>query len=529
MSCSSPRLASDRPHMLLARYERRRILTPVGADAVDARLPPARHPVATLRAPSWILGLSLLTVLASCATPRAVPDIQIPQRFAAIPATASTDEALTVRWWEHFGDPTLDGLMNETASANRDVRAALARAQLAQAGLREATADLLPSVEAVGTRKISTTSYSAPIRQQLPDIHASQAGLQASWEIDLFGRARAARNAAKADALAAADAHRGALLLVLSDTAEQYFVLRGAQAQRQIVAELIETERETLRLTELRRARGSASDFDLDRARGELADTESLAPRLDTIITTTRNRIAVLTGRPPGQWVDSVTAAPGPITVPAIPVSQPAELLRRRPDVMAAAANLAAAGFRQDEARALQFPQLIISALVGSQWTDVNALDIGRARFTNAAGALALPLFEGGRIRAGITASDASQREAVARYEQTLLRALDDVEGSVTSYVNDARRDQALQSAIDSRSAALLKAKSLYQAGEVDLLQVLDVERGLLSSRLDGAANQTARLTDVVLTYKALGGGWEAFDATAQAKLIGAPQTPAAK
>jgi NodT family efflux transporter outer membrane factor (OMF) lipoprotein len=484
--------------------------------------------VAPLSVPSWIWNLSLFALLAGCATPRVSPDIQLPQRFTAIPATASTDETLTVRWWERFEDPTLDGLMNEAASANRDVRAALARAELARAGLREATADLLPSIEAVGARKNDTTGYSAPIRQQLPDIHASQAGLQASWEIDLFGRARAARDAAKADALAAADAHRGALLLALSDTAEQYFVLRGAQAQRQIVAELIETERETLRLTDLRRARGSASDFDLDQARGELADTESLSPRLDTLIAITRNHIAVLTGHPPEQWVDPVTA-PDRIKVPAIPVSQPTDLLRRRPDVMAADANLAAAGFRQDEARALQFPQLVVSALVGSQWTDVNALDIGRARFTNAAGALALPLFEGGRIRAGISASDAARREAVARYEQTLLRALEDVEGSVTSYVNDARRGESLQAAIDSRSAALLKAKSLYRAGEVDLLQVLDIERGLLTSRLDGAANQTARLTDVVLTYKALGGGWEAFDGTRQAKLIGVPLTPVTK
>lgn len=523
MSNSSPRLAADRPAVLLAGHECQRLLTPVGPEEGNRRLSSARRSVRSLRASMWLPSLGLFALLTACATPRAAPDIQVPQRFTATPAAASSDEILTVRWWERFADPTLNGLMIEAASANRDVQAALARAELAQAGLREATADLLPSVEAVGTRKKNTTSYSAPIRQQLPDIHASQAGLQASWEIDLFGRARAARHAAKADALAAADAHRGALLLTLSDTAEQYFILRGAQAQRQIVAELIETERETLRLTALRRERGSASDFDLDRARGELADTESLAPRLDTLITTTRNRIAVLIGRPPGQWVDTVTGVNGLIAVPAIPVSQPAELLRRRPDVMAADANLAAASFRQDEARALQFPQLILSALVGSQWTDVNALDIGRARFTNAAGALALPLFEGGRIRAGIAASDASQREAVARYEQTLLRALEDVEASVTSYVNDSRRGESLQSAIDSRRSALLKAKSLYQAGEVDLLQVLDAERGLLSSRLDGAASQTARLTDVVQTYKALGGGWDAFEGPARVTLNGSP------
>jgi NodT family efflux transporter outer membrane factor (OMF) lipoprotein len=481
------------------------------------------RPAMLARTHAWPARLGLCAVLTGCATPRMAPNIEIPQRFAVIPASAHSEEALSTRWWERFGDPILNGLMNEAAAANRDVRAALARAELAQEGVREATADLLPSIDAVGTRTKQTTSYSAPIRQELPDIHASQAGLQTSWEIDLFGRARAARRAARADSLAAADAHRGALLLALSDTAQHYFILRGAQAQRQIIADLVNTEHETLRLTQLRRARGAASDFDLDRARGELSDTEALLPRFDSLITTSRNHIAVLIGRPPGQWRDPLTDTPSPITVPAIPVSQPAQLLRRRPDLMAADATLAAAGFRQDEARALQFPQLVVSALVGSQWTDVNAVDIGRARFTNAAGALALPLFAGGRIRAGIAAADASQREAVARYEQTLLRALEDVEGSTTSYVNDARRGASLQSAIDSRSAALSKAQSLYRAGELDLLQVLDVERGLLSSRLDGAASDTALLTDVVQTYKALGGGWETFDSTAQATPSGSP------
>ena len=458
--------------------------------------------------------VALCMTLLGCSTPSVRPTVPVPRSYAAYQMLGgeSMNGDVDQRWWERFHDPTLSSLIAEAAAANRDVRAALARADLARAGLSAATADLLPSVAAVGTREKDTTSYSAPIRQQLPDIHASQAGLQTTWEIDLAGRARAARRAAKADALAAADAHRGALLIALSETAEQYFVLRGAQVQRQIVGELIETERETLRLTKLRTVRGAASGFDFDRARGEVADTEAALPPLDSLITTTRNHIGVLIGRTPGAWSEPLLQAPSSIVVPEIPISQPAELLRRRPDLMAADATLAAAGFRRDEARALQFPRLVLSALIGSQWTDVNALDIGRARFTSAAGALAIPLFEGGRVRAGIAAADASQREAVAKYEQTLLNALEDVEGSVTRYANDAARSRSLEAAIDSHAAAFSKAKSLYQAGEIDLLQVLDAERQLLFSRLEGITNQTARLRDVVQTYRALGGGWESFE-----------------
>ena len=453
--------------------------------------------------------------LAGCASPRLQPRVIVPAQFQSVADQTPAAEVTESRWWQGFQDPVLDQLIGEAAANNRDVRAALARAEQACAGLQAATANLLPSVEGVGNGQQNTTGYSSAIRQQLPNVRASQLGLQASWEIDLFGRARSARRAARADALAAEDARRGALLLAISETAEQYFALIGAQDQRQIVSDLIGTERETLSLTELRRARGSASDFDLERARGELADTQALLPPIDSLVTTTGNRIAVLTGRAPGAWNVLVTSAPKPIRVPRVPIAEPAELLRRRPDLMAADAMLAAAGFRQDEARALQFPQLLVSALIGSQWTNVNALDIGRARFTNAAGALTLPLFAGGRIHAGIHSADAVQREALAQYEQTLLRSLEDVEGAVTSSTNDARRGAALQAAITARTSALSKAQSLYKAGEIDLLQLLDVARGLLSSRLSGAVNQTAQLTDAVQIYRALGGGWESFETNA--------------
>jgi outer membrane protein, multidrug efflux system len=463
-----------------------------------------------------------LGAFAGCASPRVNPSVAVPAQFQSVRVLngESTPGIGDIRWWHRFEDPTLDRLVEEAAANNRDVRIALARSELARAALTAATADLLPSIDAVGSHERTTTSYSPAIRQQLPDIGASQAGAQVSWQIDLFGRARAARKAAKADALAAEDARRGALLMAISETAEQYFALLGAQDQRRIVGDLIKTERDTLRLTELRRTRGSASDFDLDRARAELADTEALLPSLDTLVTTTRNRIAVLTGAAPGRWDDILSLDSVPIIIPAAPVAEPAELLRRRPDLMAADAALKAAGFRQDEARAQQFPELLFSALIGSQWTEVNGLDIGRARFANAAGALRLPLFAGGRIHAAIRAADASQREAIAQYEQALLRALEDVEGAIASYSNNARRGTALQASIANRTAALSKAQSLYKAGEIDLLQLLDVERGLLSSRLAGSVNRTAQLTDAVLTFQALGGGWEVFEKTAVSSIV---------
>jgi outer membrane protein, multidrug efflux system len=473
-----------------------------------------------------------LSAFAGCASPRLGPSVPVPARFQSVPVfnRESAPGISDIRWWHQFQNPTLDRLIEEAAANNRDVRGALARVELAHAQLRAATAGLLPNIAAVGSNEKDTNGYSPAIRQQaIPDIDASQAGAQVSWQIDLFGQARAARNAAKADTLAAEDTRRGAVLSAISETAEQYFVLLGAQEQRQIVGDLIHTERDTLRLTERRRTRGSASDFDLDRARAELADTEALLPDLDTLVITTRNRIAVLTGQVPGHWDELLSQTPVALVVPAEPVAEPAELLRRRPDLMAADASLKAAGFRQDEARAQQFPQLLVSALIGSQWSELNGLDIGRARFTNAASALTLPLFAGGRIHAAIRAADATQREALARYEQTLLRALEDVDGALTSYGSSARRGTFLQMSIANRTAALSKAQSLYKAGEIDLLQLLDVERGLLASRLAGSVNQTAQLTDAVQSYRALGGGWETFEKNTASSVAAIEHTNAAR
>lgn len=433
-----------------------------------------------------------------------------PARYQSIPALDAPD--IEQRWWQGFGDPTLDALIAEAARGNQDVHAALARAQQARAAVTVATADLLPTIAASGTAYRSTTTYSAPILAQLPNVSAERAGLSASWDLDLFGRARANRRAAQADRLAAEDARRGALLLALSDTAEQYFVLRGTEEQLKIVQDLVATERETVRLTELRRTRGAASELDLDRVHGELSDTEATLPPLSALITVTQNRLAVLTGAPPGALNDQLSSPTAPVRLPALPHAEPATLLERRPDVMAAAAALTAAAARYDAARAARWPDILSSVLLGTQWTNVNAVDIGRARFTNAAAAINLPLFTGGRITGAIHAANAAEREALAEYDETLLKALEDVEAAMTSAVQSTRRAALLESSVHSRAAALAKAQSMYAAGEIDLMQLLDVERALLAVRLAACANETARLTDAVRTYRALGGGWEAFE-----------------
>lgn len=426
-------------------------------------------------------------------------------------------------WWQRFGDPVLDQLLDAALAANHDVRIALARVEQARAGIDAAAARLMPSVNAVGAAARAETGYDAAVRQRLPNTDVRRAGLDVSWEIDLFGAARAARNAAAADALASEQGRRGAQLAVISEVARQYFTLRGAQARVAIVDSLIASQGETLRLTELRRAAGQASDFDVDRARAELSATQAARPALRTLVAVSQYRLATLTGRAPGAWPQLEAAAPQAEPF-AVGAGQPAELLQRRPDVIAAEAQLRAASFRRDEANANRFPRLLLSALFGRQWTEWNALDLGATRFANVAATLALPLYAGGRIQAGIDAANAREREALAVYERALLQALEDVESALVALRNEGARAQDLDQSVAARERARTRARALYREGQADLLVVLDVERGLLAAQLERATHRTDQLLAVVQAYRALGGGWQAAESARAA--AAAPADP---
>jgi outer membrane protein TolC len=200
------------------------------------------------------------------------------------------------------------------------------------------------------------------------------------------------------------------------------------------------------------------------------------------------------------------------VTAPPARPGQPAELLERRPDLLAAKAELDAANARRQQAAAEWFPRLFLSAAYGRERFELNASDIGPARFTNAAALLAAPIFNAGRTRAINEIAAAGQSEAVARYENAIVRALEDVENSLVALSDERRREQDLQSASNSAEAALGRAQSLYNRGQIDLLPLLDAQRARLAVRLGANDSNTQLLLDSVQLYKALGGGWQVFE-----------------
>lgn len=459
---------------------------------------------------------------AGCATPMLDSTVAVPDQFAAVPASETAAE---VAWWESYRDPVLSDLIRRAARENRDVKIAAERVRAARAGETISRSSLLPSFGAVGSRGDQRTDYAGRAQEAVPDMESASGGLSVSWEIDLSGRLRAGAAAAAADRLATEDHGRGVRLLVLSDVASNYFTLVGALHQLETVRAISAAQDETLRLVMARHRAGLASAFDVERARTDAASARAAIPPLATLVAASRHRIAVLIG---SQAADAAAIKPssGSATVPDVLPGQPAELLERRPDLLASRAQLQAANFRRRQAAAEWFPRLFVSALFGRQSVDVNALDLGSARFANVSNLLTMPIFDWGRTRAINEIAGSGQNEALLRYEDAIVRALEDVENALVALRDQRIRDEALQSAATSADAALGRAQSLYDRGQIDLLPLLDAQRTRLSVRVSANESSTQLLLATVDLFKALGGGWQAFEPAAAPKSANADRPP---
>jgi NodT family efflux transporter outer membrane factor (OMF) lipoprotein len=454
------------------------------------------------------LAATLVLGLAGCSTPVLQSSVGLPAQFAAAPASAPEPE---VAWWEGYGDPVLTDLIRRAADENRDVKIAAARVRAARAGATISRSWLFPSISAVGTAFQADTGYDAARKQVLPDADIWAAGVGVSWEIDISGRLRAGATAAEADALAVEQGARGVRLLVLTDVATSYFTLVGASRQLETVRAISAAYEETLRLVTARYRSGLATQFDVERAQTDASRARAAIPPLETAVAIARHRIAVLIG---DQAVNAslITVSSSEPTVPPARPGQPAALLERRPDLLAAKAQLDAANARRRQAQAEWFPRLFVGALFGHGSADINDFSLGAARYTNAAALLAMPIFNAGRTRAINDIAEAGQSEAVLRYEDAIVRALEDVENALAAVGNQRQRFDALASASASAEAALGRAQSLYNRGQIDLLPLLDAQRTRLTVRVSANDSQTQLLLDSVQLYKALGGGWQAFD-----------------
>lgn len=457
--------------------------------------------------------LAALLALSGCTLG---PDYKTPHTFSdtewvGAPPSMDPDAAIESEWWTVFADPLLNTYITTAARENRNVRAATARIERARALRREAASDYAPRVnaEAGHTRQRASAKSSDGSYRTIFD-----AGLSASWEIDLFGGTRRANEAARARVELEVERRRAVLLAVLAEVARNYYDVRGVQKRISITEQNIELQSQTFHLIETLFRLGEASEFDISRARGQLQLTQSRLPELFADLHAGIYRLSVLLGSPPATLLDEMAqVAPLPHPPDLVPVGQSSELLRRRPDIRAAERELAAATADIGTVTADLFPRFTLIATAGRTGATTQDLRSSLSTRYGASQFFHWPIFQAGLIRAQVRAEKAEAEEAAATYEQTVLEALADVETALIRYLREQDSRALLQEAVLSRQRSVELARTLFNAGEENFLSVLDAERELISAEDELVLGETDSVLRLITLYTALGGGWESFEA----------------
>lgn len=392
--------------------------------------------------------------------------------------------------------------MAEALTANPDLAAAKARLRQADAQTRIAGAALLPSVQvsAGGSRARVGSEGTSNVTSSY-DV-----GLDAAWEIDLWGGRRASVRSAEALALAGRFDRDAVGLSLTSGVAETYFRLLSLRDRLRIARANIENARRVLSIVEVRVSAGAASDLDLAQQRTQLFTQTATLPALELQERQTVNALALLLGRPlDGFTIDARSLA----QVEPVPVvaGMPSELLNRRPDVKAAEARLGAAAANVAVARAALYPSLNLTARAGVESDALRSL-LSQTNVTSIALSILAPIFEGGRLRAQVEQSQAQQLEILENYRGVVLTAFADVEDALVAVRRTRERAAALTTAVNEARRAFAIAEAQYRAGLIDLLELLDAQRTLFSAEDALALARLDQLTSLVALYRALGGGW---------------------
>ncbi|WP_137172209.1 efflux transporter outer membrane subunit [Massilia sp. HP4] len=467
----------------------------------------------------WLVLVAAGALLAGCS---AGPDFVRPAdalQAAALqaredhadPAPVSS-EAVPADWWRLLDDQVLASLQARAQAGNLDLQAATLRIEQGRAQLGIAAAQLLPSVGVGASHAregLSEHGKFAALGAPTSPSDFWQLAFDASWEIDLWGRARRAREGAAA-ALQASSHDREAVRVALAaEVARTYLQLRGTQAQLDIARDNQALAERLLRLADNRERHGVATRFDSAAARAQLATVNSTIPDLVARRNTLLNALAQLLGEAPRALDASLRAAMPLPTMPAsLPVGLPSELARRRPDILRAEARLHAATAAIGAAKADFYPRVGLRGRFGLEAFDSGDLAGWDARFFSAGPTVYLPLFEGGRLTQRLALSEAGQKEAALAYRQTVLRAWHEVDDALDALAAQRGRHAALETAVEQDRQALHAAERAYQEGAADYLGVLTAQRQLLASQTSLNASATNATLTLVNLYKALGGGW---------------------
>ena len=492
-----------------------------------------------------VLEILACLVIAGCTVgPNFEPPVAStpPQVFDRTQAAQSPSKAVETGfdtdWWTLFNDPTLNALEQQLANANLDVAAASARLRQSRAEQRVAGAAEYPTLDGaasydrergspngilslLGVSPTETQSQSAsgntplgvaplPGSKGSPAYNLYQAGFDASWELDIWGRNRRGVEAATALTQASYEDRNAVLLSARAELARDYIELRDTQSLLRIAKQNLEIARDTAKLTQIQVREGVTTDLDVANASAQAASIESLIPTLESRCETTINAIGVLLGEQPGALAQTLSEPHDVPELPAqVPIGFPSELVQRRPDIRQAEAQLHAATASIGMAKSYFYPRISLNGSAGFQSLQLSSLANWASGQFVVGPSITMPIFEGGRLKGTLHLREAQQQEAAIDYQRTVLEAWREVDDSLVVYDAEQQRRDRLTEVVALNQRALSVAQQRYKAGALDYLDVLNVQRQLLDGESTLEQSKATADANLITLCKALGGGWE--------------------
>jgi multidrug efflux system outer membrane protein len=436
----------------------------------------------------------------------AKPDVVVPDKWTETGDATPID----AHWWQAFQDPKLDELVQRALRGNLDLGIAIARVREARA-VRSATAGQYdPQVEgfAGATRGKSSATTGGPSSTSANNFF--EAGFDARWEIDVFGRRDRALEAADAEVAAAVENVHDAQVTLLGEVARNYVEVRGLQRQIALTQQNLTAQADTAHLTEVRLGAGLGTELDLARAQALAASTRADIPALEARVRAAMHALSVLLGEAPGplaRELENVSELPAPPDT--IAAGLPADLVRRRPDVRRAERELARAVALKGEATADLYPTFSLTGSIGKQTDHLSSIFDSDSTAWSLGAGLTAPIFNGGTLRANVEAADARAQQAELEYRRTVLSALAEVETAYSAVEKSRERHASLVASVEGYSNAVRLSTELNQRGIRSFFEVLDAQQQLFRTQSLEALSATDLTADTVALYKALGGGWD--------------------
>jgi NodT family efflux transporter outer membrane factor (OMF) lipoprotein len=453
--------------------------------------------------------LAASVAVAGCAVkqPYVAPVASVPPAWESNrPRQSDAGHEALAAWWGAFNDPQLTSLVTRAVAGNLDVKTAISRVREARASMRAVRAPLRPSVDASASGRLSGTGSDLGIGGTAQQYSL---GLDASWELDVFGGIRSGVDAAAATADARSADLQDVLVSLAAEVALDYIDVRSTQRRLEIGRANVSLQAQTLDLTRLRQQAGLGTDLEVQQALANVETTRAQIASLEAQLERTVHALSVLIGQAP-RALAAELSAPGPI--PAAPltvaVGVPADVIRRRPDVRGAERQLAAQAAQVNVARADLYPSFRLAGSIGLESLSIARLLLPGASFWSASPSVNTRVFNRAQLRENLAVQMERQTQAAVTYESRVLGALQDVEDSLTSLAQEDVRRGHLAAAANAALQAADLSLQLYTAGLRDFRDVLDNQRSLVTLQ-DSLVTSTASVsTDLVRLYKALGGGW---------------------